>query len=262
MFNFVIKGTNTMFLMNKKLLTLFVLLLVVLSACSSSNEPPDPGQVLTQAAQLASAGSTMTAEAMPPTMTLLPPTATHTLEPVPSATQNIVPTNALSEPTIDPNATNVTPVSSPPPISTQPPATSTPLSNISSDCFVAGFTYDGPPADYTHFHGTVSFVKEWRLQNIGTCSWASDVYLVWFATTIIENGVEVRDSGETFGQNTEIAVITEPIPPGGYLNLAVEFTAPPTGNETYKVYYKLYGPAGFIDIGGGSIWFIVDVTPP
>ena len=245
---------------SKKSLVVLLILLFVLSACSSNNATPDPGQVLTQAAQLASEGSTLTAIAQPATATDSPPsTSTPTLEPVPSATSEIIPTNALTEPIVDPNQT---PVATQESIATQPAPTSVPVGNFSPDCYVAGFTYDGPPWDYTHFHGTVSFVKEWRLQNIGTCSWTSDVYLIHFATTIIENEKEVRDSNETFGQDTEIVVITDPIPPGGYLDLAIEFTAPPTGNDTYKVYFKLYGPGGVIDIGGGSIWFILDITPP
>ncbi len=239
-----------MYSKNNSVLALIIVLILLLSACTSKNEAPDPGQVLTQAAELASQGSTLTAIAKPPSSTPLPPPAT--LAPVPSATSEIIPTNALIIVTED----------NPQPIFTEAVVIPSPTQNLYSDCYKALYASEGGPADYSHYRGTTSFTKTWRIFNSGTCAWTSDVYLVHVATTIFENNVEGPYSTETFGQGTEIVVISDPIQPGEYLNIEIEFTAPAAGNDTYKVYYKLYGPGGIFDISGTAVWFIIKVTPP
>ena len=143
-------------------------------------------------------------------------------------------TEAISRtPTVSPTrpiATSTQGQASPSP--TQLVQTVTPENTQSSaDCDQAA---PGVPIDVTIPDDTVlgpgeSFIKTWRLQNAGTCTWNSTYALAWF-------------SGEQIGANPEVplSVTTEP---GQSVDLSVEMTAPETPG-TYQGWWKLRNPSG------------------
>lgn len=101
----------------------------------------------------------------------------------------------------------------------------------SADCDQAA---PGVPIDVTIPDDTIlapgeSFIKTWRLQNAGTCTWNSTYALAWF-------------SGEQMGANPEVplSMTTEP---GQSADLSVEMTAPETPG-TYQGWWKLRNPSG------------------
>jgi hypothetical protein len=252
-----------------KTITLFLLLAMVLSACQlggSGDETPPVSEsdlVLTEAAKIADESMTETAAAIPPSPTPLPvtDTATPTLEPVTNPTEDSIPTNA-SELTQGPVITSSG--ASPTPLISQATPTrgqQAPSGDLS--CYKASFESEGPPFDGDEWAGGKTFTKTWRIKNIGTCTWTSEVYLKWITTTVIENGVEVEEVAQLFGQLSAIPIIVEDVPPGGHLDIAIEFEVPNvTKITTFKVYWMLGSPAGVFGINGGSIWFIIRVLPP
>ncbi len=166
-------------------------------------------------------------------------------------------TEAISRtPTISPTqptATSTRGGASPSP--TQLVQTVTPESTTSpSGCDQAS---PGVPIDVTIPDDTIlrpgeEFIKTWRLQNTGTCTWNSDYALVWF-------------SGEQINANPVVPLrgMTEP---GQSVDLSVEMKAPET-EGTYQGWWKLRNPsASFFGIGPGSdsgFWvrIVVEGTP-
>ena len=129
-------------------------------------------------------------------------------------------------------------------------------------CYKAKFETEGPPYDGAEWAGGKTFTKTWRIKNIGTCTWTSEVYLKWITSTEIENGVEVKEVAQLFGQKSAIPIVVDDVPPGGYLDIAIEFEVPIVSKTTtYKVYFMLGSPAGVFGIDGGFLWFIIKVVP-
>jgi hypothetical protein len=139
--------------MKKNLLYLFILVTMVLSACSGgaevTNTPaPDPGLVLTAAAQTAEAFrlATQAAEAAKPSPTP-EPSATPTLEPTPTATLSPTP----EPPTITPSGPDLR----------------------------AEFIVDVTIPDGTAMAPNQAFTKTWRLKNNGRLTWTPSYSLVF-----------------------------------------------------------------------------------
>ena len=115
----------------------------------------------------------------------------------------------------------------------------------------------GVPIDVTIPDDTIlrpgeEFIKTWRLQNTGTCTWNSDYALVWF-------------SGEQLNANP-VVPLSGTTEPGQSVDLSVEMKAPDT-EGTYQGWWKLRNPsASFFGIGPGSdsgFWvrIVVEGTP-
>lgn len=127
---------------------------------------------------------------VPPTETLLP-TATFTLV-----------------------ATNT-----PLPTSIPPTPTSTPI-----PCDWVGFVSDVTVADNTVFSPSDSFVKTWRLKNIGSCTWTTDYDLVFISGNAM-NGPAT--------QSLNRAVL-----PGETVDISINLVAPDS-EGTYTGYWRL-----------------------
>ena len=245
--------------------TILVLLLVLaLSACKGGSQEPlvsEADLVITEAARIANETATELAAAIPPTSTPMPATdtATPTLEPVTNPTEESIPTSDQPQgPIVTSSGASPTPL-----ILQATPTRGQQAPSGDLSCYKASFESEGPPYDGAEWAGGKTFTKTWRIKNIGTCTWTSEVYLKWITTTVIENGVEIKEVAQLFGQKSAIPVVVDDVPPGGHLDIAIEFEVPNvTSITTFKVYWMLGSPAGVFGIDGGSIWFIIRVLPP
>jgi len=121
------------------------------------------------------------------------------------------------------------------------------------DCPGVGTTVATFIIDVTYPDGTIvspgqSFLKTWRIKNVGTCTWNSEYQLVF------ESGDAM--SGPAHQQLTEIH-----IPPGETLDISVQLTAPETSG-TYRGNWKLRSPHGdiFGTTTGNPIWVEIEVV--
>ena len=184
---------------NSKYTIIITLLALSLSACtmpSNTQESEGAGAVLTAAAQTVEANLTQSAN---PTATLLPPTDTPV--PLPSATL------------VAPQPTNTLLVV---PTSTQ-------------DCDQAQFIKDVNIPDGTKFTKNESFVKTWRLKNVGTCTWSG--YSLVF------------DTGDAMGGAASLPIGT--VAPGQEVDISVALKAPDT-DGSYKGYWRIKNSAGVL----------------
>jgi len=167
------------------------------------------------------------------------PEITSTFTPEPSMT--IPPTATVTvTPTLTPTAT----------------ATSVPCNRAS---FVSDVTYpDG--SEVTINNG---FVKTWRLQNTGSCTWTSGYKLIF-------------SNGDRMGAPDEVVLTGGTVAPGQTVDVSVNLTAPDTVG-TYKGYFKLKSSDGsvfgigasgtnsfYVEIKAVSLFFIITplvITP-
>jgi hypothetical protein len=142
------------------------------------------------------------------------PTTTNTQFP----TETGIPT-ALPSPTLFvPTATSVP---------TQPnPPTSTPLPTV---CNQAQFVRDLTVQDNSPFTPGSSFVKTWRLKNIGHCTWTTDYMLIF-------------ESGDAMKAKTPIR-LPKSVEPNQTVDLSVVLTAPQKPG-TYRGDWLLSDPQG------------------
>lgn len=91
------------------------------------------------------------------------------------------------------------------------------------------FLLDVTVPDGTHFTPNTRFTKTWRLLNIGGCSWDSGYHIQFFP------GGEMQDPARL--------VLSETVPPGGEVDISVEFKAPGSVG-TYRVQWQLAAPDG------------------
>ena len=103
-------------------------------------------------------------------------------------------------------------------------------------CDAAQFIADVTIPDGTYIDAGATFVKTWRLKNIGTCTWTTNYSLVFVS------GVQMGGQSPTpFPYN---------VPPGGMVDLTVTLTAP-TAVGTYRGYWELANASGTL-FGLGS----------
>lgn len=105
------------------------------------------------------------------------------------------------------------------------------------DCPGLGTTIATFITDVTYLDGSIvspgqSFIKTWRIKNVGTCTWNSEYQLVF------DSGDAM--SGPSYQQLTNIH-----IPPGETLDISVELTAPEAPG-TYRGNWKFRDPHGNI----------------
>lgn len=224
----------------KKFILIIVILTLVTMACNtpgnsalSDTDKQSTAVAETVAAQLAAQNPDQTQSQTQP----LEITSTFTPEP----SMTIPPTATVTvTPTLTPTAT----------------ATSVPCNRAS---FVSDVTYpDG--SEVTINNG---FVKTWRLQNTGSCTWTSGYKLIF-------------SNGDRMGAPDEVVLTGGTVTPGQTVDVSVNLTAPDTVG-TYKGYFKLKSSDGsvfgigasgtnsfYVEIKAVSLFFIITplvITP-
>lgn len=183
--------------------TLFIALILAACAPATPVEPtPDVLAIRTSAAYTVVAEFTLTAASF--TATPLPPTATFTPEPPPTATATEVFT---TDPTL------------------------VALGTAASLC--DDYSFDITTIDVTIPDGTVmtagqEFVKTWKIKNIGDCTWGDGYSLIY-------------SYGENMsGQPVPLAVV---VAPGEEVEVSVNFKAPDKIGE-YLSAWQMVSPKG------------------
>ena len=140
------------------------------------------------------------------------------------------------------------------PTSTAAPATATnlpvfaspvPLSRCDAIQFLGDVTYpDGSPVTRSN-----TFVKTWRIKNVGTCSWTPSYALVF-------------SSGDSINGPSAVA-LTQNVNPGETTEVSVTLTAP-NKDGNYRGYWKLRNSSGVLFGFGGqadtAFWVDIKVT--
>lgn len=182
-------------------LPIFVLLSIIIAGCNM------PG------------GSVATSTTQPP--------ATLTQLPMVTVTQPVdVPTSIVTEIPPSPTVSVPTATATPPPT---PTPTITPTTNPSSCTDQIKFVDDVTIPDNTELLPATDFIKTWRLQNTGTCTW-TDQYALIFV-----NGEQMN--------GTSPLPLTGSTPPGGTLDVSISLKSP--GNVgTYQGNWQLRNPSG------------------
>ncbi len=136
---------------------------------------------------------------------------------------------------------------SPTPTQPVPAATQSPSPSICSD--LATFVTDVTIRDFSEIAPGAAFVKIWRLENAGTCTWTSDYALVFFGGERLSAAATVP-LGATVG-------------PGMQVDLPVDMLAP-TAPGTYQGFWRLRSASGALfGIGPGgaeSFWVKIVVV--
>jgi hypothetical protein len=188
---------------------LFIALTMILTGCNLPQESPTPNGAsiaFTQSAQTVEARLTELASNDTPAATI-------------SSTQIFVST---STPILVPSNT--------PAQATVPPPTPSPL------CDIGAFVADVTVPDGTIFNPGTSFVKTWRLKNVGICTWTTSYAAVFVSGDQMSAPVSVD--------------LTQNVPPGNTVDISVNMTAPAT-NGSYQGDWKLRNASGVI-FGLGS----------
>ncbi len=185
----------------------FVWMFFLLTACNLSAAPrPTPGNpnaVFTAAAQTVEARLTQSALLLPATPPLSTPLPTATFAPL---EQNL---NPLSPATALP-----TPVTPPDP---------------SAPCDAARFVADVTVPDGTPYSPGAAFVKTWRLQNIGSCTWTTAYALVFSGGERMNGAAAVN--------------LPAPVAPGQFVDVSITLKAPDADGR-YTGYWMLRNAAG------------------
>lgn len=226
---------------------LLIILALALAACGVG-EPnmSELEAVQTIAAGTAVTGITQTAAARPPTETPEPPTATPeppTETPEPTATPEL--TDGTSEASGD---AAVSPTAGLPPVLGAPP-TSTPGGSAGSCTYAAAFEGVENTPDGTAYEFGKEFTKTWRVKNTGSCTWTESVNFIW-----VYSETDGKESSELMGAEGVMTIITDPVQPNGYLDIAVRFRTPSTLG-VYKVFFKFRSSTAIFGVNGnGNLW--------
>lgn len=113
---------------------------------------------------------------------------------------------------------------------TPAPAATTPVETAAAGCNQARFVRDVTIPDNADMSPGESFVKTWRLENTGTCTWTTDYRLVF-------------SEGDAMGAPASSPLGNEPVAPGETVDVSVQLTAPETPG-TYRADFKLSTGAG------------------
>ncbi len=120
-----------------------------------------------------------------------------------------------------------------------------------SRCDAAAFVTDVSYPDGTQVSRGGSFVKTWRLQNVGTCSWNTSYALVFV-------------SGDPMSAPASVS-LPGSVGPGGTIDVSVQLTAP-NSDGRYRGYWKLRN-ASYVLFGIGAqadtaFWVDIKVSGP
>jgi hypothetical protein len=145
---------------------------------------------------------------------------------------------ATVAPPIGPEAATATTLPPPAVISTATTAPPAPPAAPTSVCDAAQFITDVTIPDGTLFSSGATFVKTWRLKNIGTCTWNSSYALVY-------------DSGTAMGGASSLP-LPGTIAPGQSVDVSINLQAP-TADNTYRGFWGLANASGArVPVTGGS----------
>ena len=118
-------------------------------------------------------------------------------------------------------------------------------------CDAASFVADVTIPDGTYVNPGATFVKTWRLKNVGACTWSTSYALVF-------------SSGAQMG-NTAIVLMPNFVSPGQSVDLTVTLTAP-TSAGVYQGFWRLKNASGGIfGIGAAHtnpFWVTIRVQTP
>lgn len=132
---------------------------------------------------------------------------------------------------------------------TNPPITSTPGST--SRCDAAQFLADVTYPDGSLVPRNTTFVKIWRIRNVGTCTWSTSYSIVF-------------NSGDGMSGPASVAMPGS-VAPGQYIEIPVTLTAP-NKDGNYRGYWKLRNASGVLfGIGAQAdtaFWVDIRVTGP
>lgn len=202
----------------QRLSILLALVLLVLSACNLPRNPTptESGSSLINTAAAATVNAQRTLVSRPPGTTF----------PLPG---------------IPPSATLIPPTPIPP--------TSTPVpSTTPVPCDRGKFVKDVNFPDNTKVNPGESFVKTWRLQNDGSCTWTTSYALVFTGGDRMDAPVAVPLTGN--------------VSPGGTIDLSVTLKAPQDGG-TYRSEFKLRNASNVIfGLGNENKTFWVQIKVP
>jgi Ig-like domain from next to BRCA1 gene len=208
----------------KKVFLIISILVLITLACNAPNKAvlSEEDQQATIVAETVAASGAL-AGSLAPGAPAAEATATFTLEPseTPQPTGTAQPTN--------------TP---------QPTTTSIPCNRAS---FISDVTYpDGSDVKVNE-----SFVKTWRLQNNGSCTWTSGYKLIF-------------SHGDRMNAPDEVVLTGGTVAPGQTVDVSVNLKAP-SNQGTYKGYFKLKASDGQVFGIGASgttaFWVEMEVFP-
>jgi hypothetical protein len=120
------------------------------------------------------------------------------------------------------------------PTPTRPGTTPAPtgLTPTAGACDRGSFVEDITYPDNTQVQPGEEFVKTWRLENTGTCTWDGRYAIVF-------------DRGEAMGSSASAPLTGGNVPPGQTVDVSITLRAPEDPG-TYQGYWKLRNPAGQI----------------
>jgi hypothetical protein len=152
------------------------------------------------------------------------------------------------DPSLDPTLTDtLTPTDTQPPPPTNTPvptATNTPI-----PCDHITWGKDVTIPDGTEMVPGEVFIKTWRLENSGTCTWTSGYSLVF-------------ESGDSMGAPAAIQLTTGTVAPGQEIDVSVELEAPDI-HGSYQGNFKLRSTSGTVfGLGDESKAFFVKIVVP
>ncbi len=132
----------------------------------------------------------------------------------------------------------------PSPTPTPAPGTRTPTPPPPPTCDRAQFIADVTVPDGTLFSPGTSFLKTWRLKNVGTCTWTTSYALIF-------------DRGEKMG-GPDAVNLPNAVAPGQTIDLTLTLTAPSAAGS-YRGYWKFRNAAGIpfgIGADGTKSWWV------
>ena len=143
------------------------------------------------------------------------------------------------------------PSQTPQPTGTTPPTNTPPPTVTSVPCNRASFVSDVTYPDGSEITINSSFVKTWRLQNTGSCTWTSGYKLIF-------------SNGDRMSAPDEVQLTGGTVAPGQTVDVSVNLTAPDTAG-TYKGYFKLKSSDGAVFGIGASgtnpFWTEIKAVP-
>jgi hypothetical protein len=109
-------------------------------------------------------------------------------------------------------------------------ATNTPVLTPAAECDRVEFVADVTYPDNSSVNANEEFTKTWRVKNVGSCTWDASYKLVFIR-------------GEQMVGTSPADVITDPVLPGGEVELSIKLTAPAI-NGTHWSVWQVYNGAG------------------
>jgi hypothetical protein len=167
--------------------------------------------------------------------------------------------------------TSVPATQTPVPVTSTPVRpTNTPVPTAVSYCDWASFVKDVTVPDGTELSVSEVFVKTWRLQNRGTCTWTSDYMLVYTSGDLMGSTTAVRLPGNVAsGQTVDISItLTAPASAGRYTGYWMLRNASGTlfgvGSKANEAFYVDIKTKAEVVYGGvsGSLCYPSEFSPP